>query len=247
MRTIDKLFGAVVTSAVCMVSGCAPADDADVSGDPEALAQQADAVDLTGTWGVAMSASSEMTAPLIGKSASTAKLGMRFYISKDDAGYRADVQICSLSTDSATVKINYVNVLPDLKVSLKVPSFEPTIGGEVPFPKFAFRVGQNEAGAPVDSDKDGRQGATVPVVALGLLSMNSYTGFELQVALNAVLKDAQTIQGSYTFNAVGKVFGSNSPLLPPGELRVTQTDAAPTYSAKRFDGDVPCAELMGRL
>jgi hypothetical protein len=53
MPTINELFGAVVTSAVCMVSGCAPVDDAEVSGDPETLAQQANAVDLTGTWGVA--------------------------------------------------------------------------------------------------------------------------------------------------------------------------------------------------
>jgi hypothetical protein len=247
MNKIEKLFGVVVTSAMFTMVGCAPADDAEVSEDVSALAQEAGGVDLTGTWGVAMTASSEMTAPLIGKSASKAALTMRFYVSKEGEQYRADVQICRLNTDSATVKIDYVNVLPQLKTSIVVPTFEPAIGGKVPFPNFVFRVGQDQAGASIDADRDGKPGATTPVVALGLLSINAYAGFELKVSLDALLKDAGTIQGGYSFGAVGKVFGSNSPLLPPGELRVTQTQPNASYTAKRFDGDIPCAELVKKL
>jgi len=247
MGRLNKLYGVVATSAMCALLGCASADDAESSEDDAVLAQQAAPVDLTGTWGVAMTASSEMTAPLVGKSPSTAALAMRFAVRKDGEQYRADVQICKLSTDSSTVKVDYVNVLPHLKTSLLVPAFEPTVGGTVPFPNFVFRVGQDQAGAALDADGDGRPAITVPVVALGLISINAYTGFELKVNLDAVLKDASTIQGKYSFGAVGKVFGSSSPLLPPGELLVTQTDTTATYSAKRFDGELSCAQLLQRL
>lgn len=248
MRTIDELFGAAVMSALCMVTGCAPLDDAEGTDDAEPLAQEAAAdVDVTGTWGVSMQTSSEISAPLIGKSASTAKLAMRFHVTKEEDQYRANVQICTLSTDSATLKVNYVNVLPHLKTSMLVPAFEPKLGGEVPFPDLVFRIGQDESGAARDADEDGRQGVTVPVVALGLLSMNAYTGFELKVGLDAVLTDTQTIEGSYSFGAIGKVFGSSSPLLPAGELRVTQTAPSARFTAKRFEGDLPCAELIKRL
>lgn len=245
MRKLELLFGMVAAGCA---AGCAPAEDAEVSAqEVSVLAQQADGIDMTGTWGVAMSAASELTAPLIGKSPSTAALTMRFHVTKEGKEYRADVQICKLNTDSSTVKIDYVNVLPHLKASLEVPAFEPTVGGDVPFPDFVFRVGQDEAGVAIDADQDGRRAVTVPVVALGLLSMNAYTGFELKVSLDATLTDPDTIKGSYSFGAVGQVFGSNSLLLPAGALSVVQTDTTATYSAKRFAGNLSCADLLTKL
>ena len=243
MPRLDRHIATLIASLLSTIPGCAPTDDDAPSGDPAALAQQAEAIDLNGTWGIAMTTSSEMTAPLIGKSASTAKLAMRLYVHEEAGQYRADVQICRLSTDSATVKIDYANVLPFMKTTVSVPPFEPALGGEVPLPDLVFRIGQDGAGAAVDVDNDGRPAITVPIVALGLLSMKAYTGFELKVGLEAKLVDAQTIQGSYAFSAVGKGVRLESPLLPPAmRARSRRRRARRDLHRQALRRRVSCAE-----
>lgn len=233
-----------------LATGCAATDAELVGGDEEsAVAQQAASAgaDLSGTWAARVKTAAKITAPLIGASNGPVDLGIKLFVKRGGGQLTADVQICALTTDSANLKVDYSKVLQYMKVSISEPDFAATVGGKVPLPPINVLVGIDAAGASVDTDGDGNPGATLPVVALGLLPINSYTGLNLKINLDATLKSADVIEGTSTFGGTGKIFGSNFPLLSAGELLVEQTQNPTTFSAKRVAGDVTCADAMAKL
>ena len=244
MRMLRSFVGTLGLCALCSGGTAAAQEAVDTE---EELAPQDDAeddVDVTGTWSVSMNTTAQIAAPLIGASATNVQLRMKLRVTEEAGGLRADYQICRLSTDSSTLKVDYTPFLPFLTTSSAVPAFEARVGGSLPLPDLTFRVGQSASGAGVDQDNDRHPGATLPVTALGLLKMDAYMGMTMNVKLSAVLKDLDTVEGTATFGATGKVFGSSSPLLPSGEIRVTATEANPKFTAKRVAGDPTCAQLL---
>lgn len=212
-----------------------------------ALAQDGATIDLTGTWAFAIATSAELSAPILGKSPSPAELALKIHITENDGQLRTKIEVCRLLTDSAMVRVNYGPILPRLTKTVDLPAFTPVPGSALPLPDLVFQVGQDDAGRPVDDDGDRHPGVTLPVNALGMIDLDAYTGFVLRAGLTASLTDEGTLKGALSFSAVGQVFGSSNPLLTSGELRVTQTTAAPEFTAKHFAGDVPCEQVISQL
>lgn len=212
-----------------------------------ALAQDAGAIDLTGTWAFAITTSAELSAPILGTSPSPAEMAMRMHITENDGQLRAQIDVCRLSTDSTVVRVNYTPILSHLTRIVDLPAFTPAVGSEVPIPEVMFQVGQDDAGNAIDDDGDQHPGITLPVNALGAIDLDAYAGFVVRSGLSLVLTDEDTLRGTLEFSAVGQMFGSSNPLLTAGELRVTPTGAAPTLTAKHFRGDVPCEQAMSQL
>jgi hypothetical protein len=234
-----------------LATGCAATDTELSDSDEEsAVAQQvasAGGVDLSGTWAARVKTAAKITAPLIGASNGPVDLGIKLFVKRSGGTLTADVQLCALTTDSANLKVDYSKALQYMKVTISEPDFVATVGGKVPLPLINVLVGIDAAGAAVDTDGDTNPGTTLPVVALGLLPINSYTGLNLKINLDATLKSADLIEGTSTFGGTGKIFGSNFPLLSAGELLVEQTQNPTAFSAKRIAGDVTCADAMAKL
>jgi hypothetical protein len=227
-------------SALCVTSSSAVADATD---GVETLALQA-APSLVGTWASKVSTTADLTVPLAGANPSKVELTLKLNVAATAGGQvSADVQICGLSTDSPNLKVDYSKLLPYLKTSISIPAAGATLGGKLALPDLVFRVGQDAAGASVDTDGDKNPGATLPVVALGILTINSYTGLDLNFKLDANWTDADTISGNGVFSGTGKVFGSNNPLLTGGTISVVQTKVPQPFAAKRVAGDPSCADL----
>jgi len=248
MRTLSKLASLMSLQAFILM-GCAADGEPNAADEDEGvvLAQQAAAgggVDLTGTWFARVKTSVKITAPLIGASTAPSELAIKLFVQRANGTLNIAAQICKLQTDSANLKIDYVKVLPYMKVAASEPDFEAAIGAKVPLPTLNFRIGIDAAGASVDVDGDKNAGGTLPIVALGLLGINSYTGLNLSIAMDATLKAADLIEGTSNFAGSGKIFGSNNPLLTAGEFVVEQMTNPTTFTSKRLAGDVSCADLL---
>jgi hypothetical protein len=212
----------------------------------EQAATAASGIDLTGTWFAKVKTKANITAPIVGVAASDVDLALKLFVSQTDGQLKADIAICNLATNSPTLVLGFDRVEPYIKLTESVPTFEATIGGKVPLPNVTFHIGQDAAGTPVDIDSDKNPGGTVGVIALGLIPLDAYIGLDLGITMDATLADPQTVTGTATFNGKGNVFGSNFPLLTAGAVDVTQTLTPTAFTAKRFAGDVPCAELLAK-
>lgn len=234
MKMLRQLIGMCVLPATLVTSNAA-------------LAQDEGPVDLTGTWAFALTTPAEITAPLLGTTPTQAELAMRIHVTERDGMLRAQIEVCRLITDSPLVRVDYQPVLPYLTLTADLPAFTPTKGGRVPLPELVYQVGQDDGAMPIDEDGDQRPGVTLPVTAAGALKVDTYTGFILRARIEAVVAEEGTLNGTLSFSTVGQLFGSNNPLLTSGEILIRQAAAAPAFTARRFEGDVSCADVMAGL
>ncbi|MET0342602.1 MAG: hypothetical protein ABW252_16475 [Polyangiales bacterium] len=201
-------------------------------------------VDMKGTWFARVTSKADITAPLVGAAPSDVIIALRLFVSEGDEGLKADVAVCSMETKSGSLALDFAKVVPFIKVTEEIPAFTATVGGKVPLPDVVFQIGQDASGAGVDMDGDGKPGATIPSVALGAVPFDAYVGMDLKIAMEATLKNAQTVAGTSTFSGTGKVLGSTIPLVSSGAVGVKQTQIPTNFEAKRYEGDVPCATLL---
>lgn len=253
MRNLGSLVG-VLSFASVLAAGCAGEDAA--GAEPEdgvsltqvvSSGETTDGIDLTGTWGSRVRTNAKITAPVIGASDAPVDLAIKLLVKRTGGQISADVQICSLVSDSPSLKIDYSKMLPFMKQTVSAPDFEATAGSKVPLPPLVFRVGLSEGGGAVDVDGDTRPGGLLPIVALGLIPIQTYAGISLSISMDATVRSIDLIDGTAKFAGTGKIFGSNSPLLTGGELAVEQTLNPTPFAAKHFAGDVSCAELLKKL
>lgn len=231
MRVIDRLFG-----LACLTVLSAPIG---------ARAQDA-AISLVGTWGTKVNTSADIVVPVAGTSPANIQLALRLDVREEAGKLAADVEICQLTTDSASFKVDYAKLLQYLKTEIAIPATSPAIGAKLGLPDLVFKIGIDDAGKAVDTDADTKPGVTMPATALGALAINAYTGLVMTVKLDASLSAADTIVGNGTFSVAGTIFGSSFPLLSSGSINVTQKAPA-AFTAKRFEGSVGCAELLPKL
>lgn len=203
-------------------------------------------VDLTGTWFAKVKTKADIRVPIVGVAPSDVDLALKLFVKREDGRLSADVAICNLATTSASLVLGFDRVEPFIKLTESIPDFEATIGGKVPLPEVVFNIGQDDAGTAVDIDNDKNPGGTVGAVALGLVPIDAYVGLKLKITMDATLADPETVTGNATFAGDGNVFGSNFPLLTSGFITVVQTLSPTPFSAKRYAGDVACAELMAK-
>lgn len=253
MRNLSSLMG-TLSLASALSTGCAEEDAAGTEREDGISLTQVvssgdtpDAIDLTGTWGSRVRTKAKITAPIIGASDAPVDLGIKLLVKRAGGQITADVQICSLVSDSSSLKIDYTKMLPFMKQTVSAPDFAAGAGAKVPLPPLVFRVGLSKAGAAVDVDNDMHPGGALPIVALGIIPIQTYTGISLSISMDATVRSKDLIDGTAKFAGTGKIFGSNSPLLTGGDLTVEQTLNPTPFAAKHFAGDVPCTELVKQL
>ena len=230
----------------CAADAADPGSDFDEQPVLEQEATPPSGIDLTGTWFAKVKTKANITAPIVGVAASDVDLALKLFVSQADGQLKADVAICNLATNSPTLVLGFDRVEPYIKLTESVPAFEATIGGKVPLPDVTFHIGQDAAGTAVDVDNDKNPGGTVGAIALGLVPLDAYIGLDLSIKMDATLADAQTVTGTAVFAGKGTVFGSNFPLLTSGTVEVVQTLTPTAFTAKRYPGDVPCAQRLAK-
>lgn len=230
MRVIDRLLGLACLTALSAPLGAA----------------QAQAISLEGTWGSKVNTTADFTVPLVGTTPANVTVALRLDVKQVNGQLNADVELCSLTTDSASLKVDYTKAIQYFKGAVSIPASTFTAGSKLPLPEIDILVGQDADGKSVDVDADGKPGVTLPSTALGVLKLNAYTGLKLSLKLDATVTSADAIAGTGLLNSVGTIFGSDNALVTAGSLNVTQKTPA-QFTAKHFAGSVSCADLLKQL
>ncbi len=79
----------------------------------------------------ARSCRAKITAPIIGASDAPVDLVIKLLVKRAGGQISADVQICSLVSDSPSLKIDYAKMLPFMKQTVGAPDFEAIAGSKV--------------------------------------------------------------------------------------------------------------------
>lgn len=228
MRVIDRLLGLAFLTAAS-----AP------------FAAEAQAVSLEGTWAAKVNTTADFTVPLVGTTPADVVVAVRLDVKNVNGQFQTDVELCQLSTDSASLKVDYSKALQYFKGNFSLPVQSFTAGDKLPLPDITILVGQDDAGKSVDVDNDGKPGVTLPSTALGVLKLNAYTGLKLTLKLDATV-GATAISGTGLLNSAGTIFGSDNALVTGGALNVVQKAPA-AFTAKHLAGSVSCADVLKQL
>ena len=229
MRVIDRLLGLAFLTVAS-----AP------------FAAEAQAVSLEGTWAAKVKTTADFTVPLVGTTLADVAVAVRLDVKEENGQLNTVVELCELTTDSASLKVDYSKAIQYFKGSISIPSQSFAAGDKLPLPEINILVGQDDAGKSVDVDNDGKAGVTLPSTALGVLKLNAYTGLKLTLKLDATLASADSITGNGLLNSVGTIYGSDNALVTGGALNVVQKGPAP-FNAKHFAGSVSCVDVLKQL
>ena len=141
-----------------------------------------------------------------------------------------------------------------MSATAAIPVYNPAIGGPITIPAFVLQTGSNKVCSGscvatdfVDSDSDGKPGATLPVLVGGALAVEAYGALTTIINLSrATLQDAETLEGGTVFSTEGQILQTNNPLAPgAGPITVEPASSLTAVTAKRLEGDVPCSTVAG--
>jgi len=206
-------------------------------------------VDLSGTWTADVQTVGTLTVPLAGTVNANLRFVIRLVVTGAADTLNATFDICKLTVvttpDPKTLSVTFTPaVVATLSTSVSESAPVVNVGDAIPIPAITIRSGIDSSGSSIDADADSHPGVTIPANVGGALPLNAYSGLTIQASLSPTLTAPDGISGTATFSAVGKVFGSDNPLLTSGDITVAPQSKDVPFTANRLSGDVPCAEVL---
>jgi hypothetical protein len=181
----------------------------------------------------------------------------RWVVTESSGNLVEQLELCNLSLRSTTdpnalVTTFNTAALATMVGTASIPTFTPTVGGPVTIPPITIQTGSNipcngscVAADFIDSDHDSNPGTSISANIGGSLSLVAYSSLTIPTTMtDAVLTDANTIDGWWGFSAKGQILKTTFALYPGGPISVTPYDAASPFTAKKLAGNVPCSTVL---
>jgi hypothetical protein len=206
-------------------------------------------IDLSGTWIADVKAPGSETIPLVGVTPADIEFVVRLVVRESATTLNATFDVCKLSAvttpDPTTVVITFT---PAVIATLTTTTTENTpivnVNDAIPLPALTILSGVDPAGTSVDADSDTHPGVTIPGYAWGNTKVNAYVGLTVDASFKPTLSAADTMTGTMTFAANGKLFGSDNALLSSGDISVVTQNKDNPFTAKLLAGEVPCSQVL---